>query len=86
MGVQRVVQWCFMGISRVLYGYFFYVSGVFAYYVKWMFDLFLKSVSSVQIISLDLFWVFKGALMLFLEVCFEGASRVFQHFFRVRAF
>ena len=55
---------CFMGISRMFYGYFFNVSGVFAY-VEWMFDECFNSVSSVQVISVDIFWVFKSVLMLF---------------------
>ena len=68
MGVLRVVQGCFMGISGVFYGYFFYILGAFAY-VKWMFDEW--TVSSVQVIFVDIFWVL------------IGVSRLSQLFFRV---
>ena len=59
-----MVQGCFTGISRVFNGYFFYVSGVFAY-VKRMFDECFKSLSNVQVISVIIFWIFNGVLMLF---------------------
>ena len=70
MGFQRVVQGCFMGISRVFYRYFFYDSGMFAC-VKWLIVECFKSVPSVQVISLDIFWVFKGVLMLFYRCVFS---------------
>ena len=63
MGVQRVVQGCFMGISRVCMGIFLRFRGVA--YDKWMLNECFKSVSNVQVIFVDIFWAFKGVLMLF---------------------
>ena len=74
-----------MGISRVFYGYFFYVSGVFAY-DKWMLDECFKSVSNVQVISVDIFWDFKDVVLGgCFEWCFKDVSMFFQGCFK-RAF
>ena len=44
-----------------------------------MFDEYFKSLSRVQVISVDIFWVFKSVL----EVCFECVLKVFQASFSV---
>ena len=67
--VSSLFHGCSKGGSRVCHGYlkgvlWEFFSGVFAY-VKRMFDECFKSLSSVQVISVDIFLVFKGVLMLF---------------------
>ena len=75
MGVQRVVQGCFMGISSMFFSTF---QGCL--HVKRMVYEVFKSLSSVQVIFVDIF-CFKGVSGL-IKFCFKGYWRSFQEWFK----
>ena len=58
---------------------FFYVSGVFAHVKRMVYEVF-KSLSSVQVIFVDIF-CFKGVSGL-IKFCFKGYWRSFQEWFK----
>ena len=70
-GFSSSFHGCSKGGSRVFHGYFKGVLWVFflrfrgVAYDKWMLNECFKSVSNVQVIFVDIFWAFKGVLMLF---------------------